>query len=80
MPTDPDEPTQPSAGSHGVTQYSRPLTPGEQRTLNEISSLLWRAAEHLQSIRDEKDARGAADQDHATATDRSNRTPRKDAP
>ena len=80
MPTDPDEPTQPSAANRGVTQYSRPLTLAEQRTLDEISDITWRAAELLQQLRDEKAARDATDQDHATATDRSNRTPKKDAP
>jgi len=84
MPTDPAEPTQPSAGSHGMTTYSRPLTPGEQQTLDRISDITWRAAEHLQALRDESAAReadsGATDHDHATAADRSNRTPRKDTP
>ena len=80
MPTDPDETTPLSAANRGVTQYSRPLTPAEQRTLDEISDITWRAAELLQQLRDEKAARGAADQDHATAADKSNRTSRKDAP
>ncbi len=39
-----------------MTTYIRPLTPGEQQTLDRLSDAMWRLAEHLQQLRDERAA------------------------